>query len=178
MDICIIVFRTHGVEDIVVESCYNILSKIFVNSKVELFKELISIPHHFYNLSRSQYIADGIVYMISELSRLDCFNILLANVDAYVNGLNFVFGLAIPWLKSAAVFVYRLRLDTDFSNYVYRVQKEVLHELGHLLGLNHCKVSDCVMNFSNSVYDVDKKSHRYCNKCLKKLSRKNIKISV
>jgi archaemetzincin len=49
------------------------------------------------------------------------------------------------------------------------VEKETLHELGHILGLEHCPNPRCVMSFSNSIYDVDRKEARFCEMCKKKL---------
>ncbi|AFK23284.1 putative Zinc metallopeptidase [Pyrococcus sp. ST04] len=58
--------------------------------------------------------------------------------------------------------------------FVERVFKGVLHELGHLYGLSHCK-RDCVMNPPENIEDWDRRAPTYCNECLKKL-RANIKL--
>lgn len=108
---------------------------------------------------------------------MDSIGLLLADADGYVPGLNFVFGLAIPGLKVATVFLQRLRLWTDRANYIRRVVKEVLHELGHVLGLEHCKNGLCVMSFSNSVLDVDRKLPKFCGRCARKLAGAGVVVS-
>jgi len=71
-----------------------------------------------------------------------------------------VFGLAIPILRTAVVSYYRLM----GKNLLLRLEKEIMHELGHLFGLDHC-MNRCVMRFSNSVYEVDLKPLGFCEKC-------------
>ncbi len=88
--------------------------------------------------------------------------------DGYVSGLNFVFGLATPDLGVATVYTWRLS-DSDASRFLSRLLKEVMHELGHLLGLSHCVNPKCVMSFSNSVADVDSKDAWLCPACRVKL---------
>ncbi|MFN4046175.1 MAG: archaemetzincin family Zn-dependent metalloprotease [Acidilobaceae archaeon] len=88
--------------------------------------------------------------------------------DGYVSGLNFVFGLAMPDLGVASVYAERLS-DSDVSRFLSRLLKEVMHELGHLLGLNHCANPKCVMSLSNSVADVDFKDAWFCPACRVKL---------
>ncbi|BAA30903.1 peptidase [Pyrococcus horikoshii] len=55
--------------------------------------------------------------------------------------------------------------------FVERVFKGVLHEIGHLYGLSHCK-NDCVMNPPNDLKDWDRRAPSYCNSCLRELKRK------
>jgi len=99
--------------------------------------------------------------------------LVIIAADGYVEGLNFVFGVAKnEW--GGIVFTERLNpafYGEAYSEELYRVRilKEVLHELGHSLGLEHCR-ENCVMRFSNSVYDVDAKPTFFCKKCLAKLN--------
>ena len=51
-----------------------------------------------------------------------------------------------------------------------RVQKEVIHELGHVLGLNHCPSYVCVMRLSRNVSEIDMKPSTYCPMCLLRLA--------
>jgi archaemetzincin len=51
-----------------------------------------------------------------------------------------------------------------------RVQKEVIHELGHVLGLNHCHSYVCVMRLSRNVSEIDMKPSTYCPMCLLRLA--------
>jgi len=137
---------------------------------------LLSLPSEVLDESRGQYLADSVVRLVAYRKSVDSIGLLLADADGYIPGLNFVFGLAIPELRAASVFLRRLRLWTDRANYVRRVVKEVLHELGHILGLGHCRNSLCVMSFSNSVLDVDRKLSKFCSRCAQKLARTGIAV--
>lgn len=99
--------------------------------------------------------------------------LVIIDGDGYVEGLNFVFGIATEdW--GGVVFTERLRPEfyQGVPNDVLfqaRLLKETLHELGHSFGLQHCP-NNCVMRFSNSVVDVDRKSAFFCRKCARELS--------
>jgi len=51
------------------------------------------------------------------------------------------------------------------------IEKEVIHELGHIFGLPHCK-NKCVMQFSNSLAEAMEKPSHFCQECIKKLKDK------
>jgi archaemetzincin len=101
----------------------------------------------------------------------------ICNFDAYSSGLNFVFGQASLSGGVAVIYLPRLRqefygLGADTSIFIERVLKEATHELGHALGLNHCPKRSCVMYFSNSLIDTDRKGKDFCNMCSNKLRQK------
>jgi len=135
-------------------------------------------PQAAFNPYRSQYVADKLLEHVARYRRrVDNVLLLIADVDAYVYGLNFVFGIALPLINAAAIFLPRLRYLADSSKFRERVRKEVLHELGHVFGLEHCTVSGCVMNFSNSVLEVDAKKQAFCWRCASKLRLAGIDLN-
>ncbi|MCS7099368.1 MAG: archaemetzincin family Zn-dependent metalloprotease [Sulfolobales archaeon] len=138
----------------------------------------LTIPDELLDSSRRQYLAEPIARLVFNYKSEGAAGLLVADVDAYVPGLNFVFGLAVPRLGVATIYLRRLRLWTDRTNYVERVVKEVLHELGHVFGLRHCGTRDCVMSFSNSVFEVDRKSRAFCRSCALKLGKLGIEVSA
>jgi len=98
----------------------------------------------------------------------------IADVDLYVPRLNFVFGEADIGAGTAIVSLCRLRqehygLDPDEALFLERATKEIIHELGHTFGLEHCPNNKCVMHFSNSLADTDVKKARFCDKCRPKI---------
>jgi archaemetzincin len=84
--------------------------------------------------------------------------------DLFVEGRNFVFGLADTAGGAALVSVARLRSrDPEVTR--RRLLKEVVHELGHTLGAAHCPDRACVMHLSRSLGDTDAKDIAFCPTC-------------
>ncbi len=72
-----------------------------------------------------------------------------------------------------AVLVSAARLDPAFYGLpedrgltIRRVAREVLHELGHVGGLGHCRDWACVMRFAATVEDLDNRGTTWCLRCL------------
>jgi archaemetzincin len=55
------------------------------------------------------------------------------------------------------------------SLFFERVLKEAIHEFGVSRGLKSCPDPRCVMHFSNSLADIDKKRNTLCRECRDKL---------
>ena len=93
----------------------------------------------------------------------------VATVDLYVPSLNFVFGEAECPGEVSVISMFRL--DPKFYDQrddkllFHRTVKEAVHELGHTFGLIHCGHPNCVMFFSNSIYDTDLKNEGFCCRC-------------
>lgn len=157
------------------------------------FAEVLKTPSDSYNSKRGQYNAGiflrevsmrreiyirgqhrGKVHLDSNSIKMIALGI--TKKDIYFGNFNFVFGLASPTAYAAVVSF--CRLDPEFYGYppddeLYfsRVRKEVIHELGHIFGLIHCSDNLCVMSFSNSIDEVDRKQDMFCISCAKLLGK-------
>jgi len=148
------------------------LSRVF---GFEVHEARTRLETRFINPLRMQVHAPSLNMFLRELFRNYDLVVGVCDHDGYVEGLNFVFGLALPGYGVAAVFIARL-LCSDQERFRLRVLKEVLHEVGHLLGLEHCRNRGCVMSFSNSILEVDEKSPKFCRRCAEKVRRLGIEI--
>ncbi|MGQ9845338.1 MAG: archaemetzincin family Zn-dependent metalloprotease [Caldisericia bacterium] len=134
-----------------------------------LIEKNLKIPDYYKNLSRKQYNVGKLIFYLKEKFKSDFLKIIgVISEDIYDEGYNFVFGLAELNGKYAIVSLYRL-FDKDKNLYLDRAIKESIHELGHTFGLNHCNNKSCVMSFSLSINDVDKKDKYFCKLCETKL---------
>ncbi|WP_338604818.1 archaemetzincin family Zn-dependent metalloprotease [Sulfolobus tengchongensis] len=141
-----------------------------------LFDSRKYLPISAFNWDRLQFDAEKALNFLKNLYDFNYDSIVfIVDADGYVNSYNFVFGLTID--KVAIVFTSRLR--EEFYNrkpnptlFMERLIKEVTHEIGHTLGLSHCNNMGCVMNFSNTIEDVDKKEAYFCEKCKYKVNEK------
>ncbi|OGP16121.1 MAG: hypothetical protein A2V21_311390 [Deltaproteobacteria bacterium GWC2_55_46] len=92
--------------------------------------------------------------------------------DLFASGLNFVFGEA--GSKAAVISILRLcegfyDRPEDRTLLRRRTLTEAAHELGHTCGLGHCQDADCVMFFSNTLADTDRKGPYFKGRCLERL---------
>jgi archaemetzincin len=119
---------------------------------------------------RRQWRADVMVRQcVEKFSSADRFTLGLTGRDLYVPSLNFVFGLALRREGLAIVSWYRL--GDGSGTFVTRLAKEIIHEVGHLEGLDHCNNDSCVMWFSNTLPETDRKGLDFCPACARKRSQ-------
>ncbi len=119
-----------------------------------------------YNPVRQQYDSYLVLKSITEADKKGYdYRLAVVDVDLYATGMNFIFGLAHPLWRSAIVSIKRLYGE----KLIERLHKEVIHEMGHLLGLAHCADAECVMHFSNTIDDTDVKHCQFCDDCRSRL---------
>lgn len=137
-----------------------------------------TVPAEAYDPARRQYHAEAFLPRLSPYRRDPADLVLgITEVDLFVPRLNFVFGLADPGSRQAVISL--ARLDPRFYGHPpdsellkRRALKEGVHEVGHLLGLPHCPDPTCIMFFSNTLADTDRKGPGFCPECRKKLGLK------
>ncbi len=129
-----------------------------------------------FDAERKQYDADVLLGEIraQEVGSLRGARVVLGVFpgDLFIAEKNFVFGLD----EQSCCVVSTARLDPRFYGekedgalFKERLVKEVLHELGHAFGLEHCPDKKCVMVFSESIEGVDFKGKEFCGKCRERL---------
>lgn len=143
-----------------------------------LLKEKYWDLSDYFEASRRQYNANRILEEMEHRFATEHDKVIgLFNVDLFIPILTFIFGQAFLNGQSALVSAYRLRnerygLAPDEKLFTDRLQKEIIHELGHCFGLIHCPNPDCVMHSSTYVEDIDQKSSSLCHTCKHKLNIK------
>jgi len=157
--------------------------ELYLNIKSRILGRL-PMPKEAFNRWRKQYNAEIVMDTLSQASEVKFIDksiptLMVTDHDLYYGGLNFIFGLENPSTKTAIVSIARLRPEFyDESPNVKllkeRTVKEVIHEMGHNMGLDHCYDPSCVMKFSPSISDVDEKKKEFCERCKSHLMTKGI----
>jgi len=134
--------------------------------------DALPVPAESYDTDRDQYRAEEFIDLARRTGEGDT-NIAITAKDLFYRRRNYVFGLAYLDGNGSVISTYRLQTSSDggFSNrsasdiFADRVRKEVVHEVGHTFGLEHCDDKRCVMNFSPTVREVDIKEENLCGTC-------------
>ncbi len=148
------------------------LNKTF-NRAVRIGPDM-SEPHYALDRARGQYGAEAIINSIMDKKEYAGNERILGvfDGDLYAPGLKFIFGEA--GAKAAVIGLTRLKqefygLPEDKPLFKRRASIEAVHELGHTYGLGHCNNHMCVMFFSNSLADTDRKGPGFCATCARRL---------
>lgn len=122
----------------------------------------ITVPASAYNPARRQHRSAVLLEMLARQKSATVERQLgVTELDLYTPDLNFVFGEADA---RAGVSVFSTaRLHTpDRDRFVHRAATEAIHELAHTYRLTHCANPLCVMWFSNTLRETDRKGTRFC----------------
>lgn len=162
------------VEKRVLENLRRPLAEVFgQRTQVE---EGITLTQASWDKRRNQYLGSVLLTELSPPGPSD--RILgVVDVDIFAPELNFVFGQADVTGRKAIISLQRLRqefysLPKNENLFQERTLKELVHELGHTYGLEHCSNPTCVMHFSNSLRDTDFKGWNFCSICQRKVGKK------
>jgi archaemetzincin len=127
----------------------------------------VPLPSAAYDPRRGQHLSSSLLDALAG-ARRPGWEILLGavDVDLYVPRLNFVFGEG-EAARGVAVFsLARLRpRGKDAAGealFRRRAATEAIHEIAHAYGLRHCGDPHCVMWFSNTLAESDRKGTRFC----------------
>ena len=137
-----------------------------------------------FDRSRGQYNSTALLaLLLNQGTTPDIKRILIVDADLFIPVLTFVFGEA--QLSGVAAIVSTHRLQNQFyglprndASTMERLEKEVIHELGHTFGLYHCRQFECVMRSSTYMEEIDLKKAEPCESCSASLRQTLQPISV
>jgi archaemetzincin len=148
------------------------LPRVFPDMTSSIVDERLPLSEKTFDKKRGQRRSNQILATLQGYANNKGFNCVLGILDAdiFVPELNFVFGEAVSPGKAALISLWRLKPEfygdaPNMEVLVERSLKEAVHEVGHTLGLKHCPRSSCVMHFSNSIFDTDRKQSLFCDYC-------------
>ena len=169
----------------VLEAIRKEMPTVYPKMKVKVLDPL-PIPKEAYNQWRKQYDAEKIMEILGKEKPAQFIDeevptLLVTDYDLYYKNMSFVFVLEDTQLKSGIVSIARLRPEfygerASIKRLSERAVKEAVHVIGHYLGLSHCRHPFCVMAFSPSAEDIDRKQKYICNGCKIKAAMKGMEI--
>lgn len=151
------------------------LGSVF-NRGVDILKGM-RLPQEAFNETRGQYYARII---LSKLERVKANNretiVGICEEDIYLPNRHFVLGYADELSGTAIVSLHHFRqefygLPEDDKKVYPRLYKEVIHQMAHIYSIPNCNNPSCVHYDSTEMLDIDDKSDKLCDICLRHLQQ-------
>ena len=146
------------------------------NRGVDILKGMRT-PVASFNETRNQYYARVI---LSKLERIKANNretvIGICEEDLYLPNTHFVLGYSDSLSSTAVISMFHFRqqfygLPEDDTKVYPRVYKETIHQMARVYSIKDCSNPSCVHYESNDMLDIDNKSTRMCDICLRHLQK-------
>lgn len=143
---------------------------------VDILKGM-KLPVEAYNETRNQYYARII---LSKLERVKANSreliVAVCEEDLYLPNRHFVLGYSDSLAGTAVVSMFHFRqefygLPEDDKKIYPRLFKETIHQLASLYDISTCSNPSCVHYDSVEMIDIDHKSERLCDICLRHLQK-------
>src|SRR5215203_81117 len=164
-------------------SIQNELSSFF-NTRVLILKT-VPIPPAFRSPYEDHYSADSLIQFLLRfkndsicqvvgLTHKNIYTLKNYTVDYNNNDTTFSAYHSIRGLgyisQNACIISDGSLISNDRKLWSNRVLKSILHEVGHNLGLGHCKADNCLMSEKmGEISTLNKMGGDYCKKCRQKL---------
>jgi archaemetzincin len=122
-------------------------------------------PGHSFDPARGQHSSTAILrWLVERVPARARKVVALTDVDLFIPVLTFVYGEA--QLGGTAAVVSTARLGaSEPAQFLPRLVKTCVHEVGHTFGLVHCDGPRCVMRRSTNVGGLDIKAAAFCPDC-------------
>ena len=140
--------------------------------------ERMPIPDDAYDVRRGQFQAPRLLQRLRAartgpdgwIRRGATLVLGIATVDLFAPGLSFVFGQAdtvggVSVISLARLYPAFHGRGHELETFRRRTAIESVHEVGHLLGVHHCDDRHCVMFYSSTIADSDRKGPMFCVEC-------------
>ena len=176
----IVLVPISGRQEEIIETLQFNLKQTFPNTKITVDQSIVTLPKEIFNPKRQQYDAADILEEIDRLfSDQRSTQMVIAVIDdnIYSENLNFVFSSIDIENNIGVVSTYYLQKEVPISSDTVnrlefalevtdkRVYKTTLRMVGGMVGLESgiSRGSECVMNFSSTLIELDKKGLAWCD---------------
>jgi archaemetzincin len=145
-----------------------------IQAVIGLFTDIQDVrekPDYAFMPVRNQFDASKILVALSAETDGAPLKLGLIQSDLTIPILTYVYGESQLGGKAAVISLHRL-FDIDRQVVYQRAAKIAVHEVGHLLGLEHCWEAGCLMRFSKQLDQLDRLPLRFCSSCEYEISRR------
>jgi len=149
------------------------------NRGVDILKGM-HMPEEAFNETRNQYYAR---IVLSKLERVKANSretvVGICEEDIYLPNTHYVLGYADALSGTGLVSLFHFRqefygLPEDERKVYPRLYKEVIHQLANLYSIPPCANPPCIHYESRNMMEIDNKSLRLCDICLRSLQKVHI----
>lgn len=161
--------EVYNFDEIIILENIEIPKSSSVNIKKPRYRADSLIKYLKNNISDSIHYVVGITNQDISTTKRNQFGEVKEPRDKYIDW--GIFGLGYRPGKSCIVSTFRINRKANKETFVKRLKKITAHEIGHNLGLKHCKESKkCVMrDAAETVKTVDNVDLLLCEKCRSKI---------